>query len=612
MKSLRRWELAAALGAAVVMLALGGEARAEKLRTERAAELRSSPGDDSQVVKKVGKGKSLVVVKRLGTWVQVEYEGRTGWVRRTALSAESVSEAEAEDEKTAKSEKAEKKKKSKKRKKAEAEEEDPDDADVAVGVSGADAKPAAEGAKRTAERKKAERRKSRRARKQEQDGKKSERVAAAEAEEEPKPKRNRSTWGSRSSRPGGPLKVEIQALSVQAFAESDGTGKVVFTLSEGERVRVIARGENRWLLVENSKKQKGWIPAVAVRDNGRLPDARKDAAKVAGDGASDATEAPEAEEEELGEPRKKSNARKTKVAAAASSDDGDDGDASGDEGDDRASGDDESDANRDDGAARGDDADAELGTSATDDDLAPRRKDWTVTGMLRGGFTSVGMDVSPTAGTAQDASYSGPTATLSGEFSYRIRPKIAILGELNYDWATALGGLGVTPAGGAELDGGSAMSHRIGASVGAGYGKRMVGSLRLGYQYAIFQISDLENLANWPRETTSGPTAGLGLSYAELAGTKLGVKLGVDALLFGSRTQTEGLREGPEFDSMTALAASLRVDYPVGQHLLVDGGYRFGYTKASWTGASERNAGAMDTDRTDTAHEISIGVGWRL
>ena len=54
----RRWELVAAVGAALVMVVmLGREAHAERLWTERPAELRSSPGDDSQIVKRVGKGR---------------------------------------------------------------------------------------------------------------------------------------------------------------------------------------------------------------------------------------------------------------------------------------------------------------------------------------------------------------------------------------------------------------------------------------------------------------------------------------------------------------------------------------------------------------------------
>jgi uncharacterized protein YgiM (DUF1202 family) len=578
----------AACAALALLMVLGREASAERLYTERPAELRSSPGDDSQVVRRVGKGKSLEVVKRLGTWVMVEYEGRTGWIRRTALSTEPVSggSAGADDDKKdrKKADKAD-------RKKDAGADEDPD----------VEAKAAAAGARRTAARKKAERRKSRKARRAADRDNRSARKAADDDEEEvadDRPRRPRSTWGARGRLPGGPLKVEIQAISVQAFSEPDGSGKVVFTAAEGDRVRVIARGENRWLLIENGKKRTGWIPAFAVRDNGLIPEARKDVSR-SGDEEPEADESAADEEEEVSEtrPRKSAKARKTRTASARDTGSSDDEIEDSDDGEDEG------------GRSSRDESEASLEASS-DGELGSRRKELTGSGSLRAGFTAVGMDVSPDGQAAQAASYSGPTATLTGELAYRLKPRISILGELTYDWSTALGGLSVTPEGGQELDGGSAMNHRIGVSAGVGYGKRMTTSLRLGYQYAIFQVSDLDNVASWPRESTSGPTAGLGFAVPDLAG-KLGLKLGVDALLFGSRGQTEGSREGAELDSLLGLSGSARVDYPIGKNLLVDGGYRFGYTTASWTGASERT-GAMATDRTDQAHELSIGVGWRL
>jgi uncharacterized protein YgiM (DUF1202 family) len=581
MNWLFRRESVAAMGAALVfILVLGREAAAERLYTERPAELRRSPGDDSQVVRRIGKGKSLEVVKRLGTWVMVEYEGRTGWIRRTALANEpgSGSSADAGDEKD--------RKKSADRKKDRDDEEAAADED-----SESEPKAGAAGAKRTAAKKKAERRKSRKARHEAErdDESKASDDDEEEATEDTKPRRPRSTWGARGRLPGGPLKVEIQAISAQAFSEPDGGGKVVFTVSEGDRVRVIARGENRWLLVENGKKRTGWIPATAVRDSGLLPEARKDVSKADEDESeSEAEEAPDAEEEEVSETKGKS--KKTRTADASDEEEEDD------DGDGKSSRDEE---------------EASL-TTSSDEELVSRPKPWTATASLRAGFTAVGMDVTPTGAATQNATYSGPTATLAGELSYRVRPKISVLGELTYDWSTALGGMTYTPDGGTEEDGISLMTHRVGVSAGVGYGKRAVASLRLGYQYWVFQISDIDNPASWPRESTAGPTAGLGFTYPGIAGTKLGARIGLDAMLLGSRSQTEGRQDGPELDSLTALWGTARVDYPIGKSLSIDGGYRFGYAKAAWTGASERTAGAMDTERKDQSHEISVGLGWRL
>ncbi|HTE52813.1 MAG TPA: SH3 domain-containing protein [Kofleriaceae bacterium] len=586
MNTHRRRELVAALGAALVVVFVHGrEASAERLYTERPAELRSSPGDDSQVVRRVGKGKALEVVKRLGTWVMVEYEGRTGWIRRTALSTEPVSGGSAgdadDDQKDAKKDKKKK---------------DKSDDTAADDDSSVEPKAAAGGAKKTAAKKKAERKKSRKSRHSADKASDDEQDQVADDEgEDVKTRRPRSTWAARGRLPGGPLKVEIQALSVQAFSEPDGSGKVVFTVAEGDRVRVIARGENRWLLVENGKKRTGWIPAFAVRDNGLLPEARKDVAASDDDaGADDAEEASSADEKESDRPSRsgKSKSGKSKKTRTA---DASDVDESSDEGESSS-------------RSSSDDAEATL-SGSSDDEMADKPKPWTLTGSVHAGFTAVGMDVTPTGQTAETASYNGPIAGLSGELMYRIRPKIGILFDLDYDFATALGGLTVSPEGGEDVTDISLTTHRVGASAGVAYGKRATGSLRLGYQYAIFQISDIDNGANWPRESTSGPTAGLGFQYPELAG-KLGMRVGLDAMLFGTRSQTEGSRDG-DLDSLTALWATLRVDYPVGKNLVIDGGYRFGYASASWTGTSDRN-GATATDRKDQAHEISVGAGWRL
>jgi uncharacterized protein YgiM (DUF1202 family) len=588
----KRWELATAVGAALVtVMVLGRGAHAERLWTERPAELRSSPGDDSQVVKRVGKGRSLEVVKRLGTWVQVEYEGRTGWIRRTALSTEPVSGGSADAGDKEKSDKKE-------ARKSEADEGSDDAGST---------KPAAAGAKRTAAKKKADRRKSRKDRRADEESetededvvadkgksKKSKGKSSDEDEEEAtsgKSRRPRSTWAARGRLPGGPLKVEIQALSVQAFEEPDGTGRVVFTAGEGDSVRVIARGENRWLLVENGKKRTGWIPAVAVRDHGLLLEARKDVSKSSKDEAE--ADEPKDEDEEVKEDR----------TAAASDGDSEDGEISEDASD---GGPDEGSSSKSD-----DETDTSLTSSADDEEMESGRKDWSATGSLHGGFAAVGMDATLTGAAAQEATYSGPTAGLTAEFAYRLNPRLHVLADLAYDVTFPTGGLTYT-SGGTEVADIKLTHHRVGISTGVAYGKSMMGIARVGYQYAALNINDIANDANLPREATQGPTFGLGFAYPKLAG-QLGVRLGVDALLFGSRSQTEGSADGTELESLLSVWGTAGVDYPIGQHLTLGGGYRFGYTTAKWAGMSERTTGAMATERKDQAHEVAIGVGWRL
>jgi uncharacterized protein YgiM (DUF1202 family) len=575
----RYWNLLAALGAALVMVAvLGGEARAETLYTERPAELRGSPADDSQVIKRVGKGKALEVVKRLGPWVMVKFEGRNGWVRRTALSTDKVGGAIADDDGDSKS------KSSRKSKKGDGGEVE-SDGDVVA------SKPAAAGARRTAARKKAEHHKSRSSRHTTDD---EEEVATSKSsadegadDADMKPERPRSTWGKRSNIPGGPLKVEIQAVSVQAFARPAGKGRVVFTAAEGDSVRVLGRAENRWLLVENVKKRQGWIPAVAVRDHGLLLDARKNASELADSGKSD-EEAPGAADDEVVE-----DSPKKKTAAASDADGGDEEDGASD-------------------SSRKDEAEASL-SSSTDDELSASSKPWSLGGSLHGGFTTVAKDITPTGGDAQAASYAGPTAGLLIDGAYHFSgSNLGLVGDLAYDWATAGAGATYSVAGTDQPDKVKLAHHRLGLSAGVSYGKTAVGIVRAGFMLTAAQINNVDNAANLPRESTVGPTVGLGFDYGGFASGKLGIHAGADAMLFGSRTQTEGSQDGTELGSLTSFWGTLGVDYLFGDHLTVGGGYRFGYEKAAWSGMSQRTTGATATDVKDQSHEISVGVGYRL
>ncbi len=585
MNTRKFWNLAAAIAAVLVVVAvLGREARAETLYTERPAELRSSPADDSQVIKRVGKGKSLDVVKRLGTWVMVKYEGRSGWIRRTSLSTDQVAGGGSADDGDDDGKDA--KKKDRKKDAADDEEE------VAETP-----KPAAAGAKRNAAKKKAERRKSRSKRHQvDEDEAEDEEIASKSKkkkssdddeeadDEEMKPKRPRSTWSKRSNIPGGPLKVEIQARSVQAFSQPDGSGRVVFTAAEGDSVRVIGRGENRWLLVENVKKRQGWIPAVTVRDHGLLLDARKDSAELAEESSkSSDEEAPDAETEEVEE---------TKTASA---DDGEDRD-DGDEGKSKSE----------------EEVDASLGASS-EDDLAASKSPWIVGAALRAGFTTVGMDITPVGVVnPQEGAYNGPIAGLNGQVGYRLSPKLSAGLDVDYNYTNALSGLTFTNNGTEDPTKIKLSHHRVNARAGISYGQQLVGTFRAGFLYAALQVNDIENAASLPRENTSGPTLGLGVAYNQVGGTKFGVRLDADALLLGSRTQTQGSRDGLELGSLTSIWSSLMLDYWLTKNLTIGGGYRFGYTSANWTGTSERIDGATETDVKDQGHEISLGVGYQM
>ena len=276
-----------------------------------------------------------------------------------------------------------------------------------------------------------------------------------------------------------------------------------------------------------------------------------------------------------------------------------------------ADGDDQEDSGSDSGSKSDDDAEAALSASA-DDELVAERKPWSLGGTLRGGFTSVAKDITPTGASAQAASYAGPTAGLVIDGAYAFSgSSLGLVGDVSYDWSNAGGGATFSDNGTDQPDKIKLSHHRAGVTAGVSYGKTAVGILRAGFMFTASQISDINNAAKLPRESTVGPTVGLGFNYAGIASGKLGIHVGADAMLFGSRTQTEGSQDGADLGSLTSFWGTLGVDYLIGQHLTLGGGYRFGYEKANWTGMSQRTTGT-ETDVKDQSHEISLGVGYRL
>jgi len=69
-----------------VLLALvlaAGTADAERVRTTRSTKVYKRTGEQSEVVTKVGSGKTLNVVAKQGRWLKVRVNGRTGWVTQS-------------------------------------------------------------------------------------------------------------------------------------------------------------------------------------------------------------------------------------------------------------------------------------------------------------------------------------------------------------------------------------------------------------------------------------------------------------------------------------------------------------------------------------------------
>ncbi len=154
-------------------------------------------------------------------------------------------------------------------------------------------------------------------------------------------------------------------------------------------------------------------------------------------------------------------------------------------------------------------------------------------------------------------------------------------------------------------------THDIDARALIGYDFRKRSGLtawaRLGYHYGLFSVSNLDNLAQIPTETFSGPTVGTALRMPRLT-DKIGASASVDVVYPGTRSQTAGNQDGAVAGAMAA-AVQLAGQYGWKGAWKIDAVYRFGYARTRWTGESTRVVGATSSERTDLSHVLTAGLG---
>jgi hypothetical protein len=130
---------------------------------------------------------------------------------------------------------------------------------------------------------------------------------------------------------------------------------------------------------------------------------------------------------------------------------------------------------------------------------------------------------------------------------------------------------------------------------------------RLGYHYGVFSVGNLENPAQIPSETFSGPTVGASLRIPGLT-PKIGAEAALDLVYPGKRKQTAGNNDGT---TSKAKAATLELlgSYAWKGPWRLNGAYQLGYASTRWAGNSERVTGATAAKRVDLSHVLSFGVG---
>src|SRR5262245_9755043 len=81
----RAWWPLVTCAVALAVALTAGIAHAERVRTTKATKVFKRTGEQSGVVTKIAKGKTLDVISKQGRWLKVRVNGRTGWVTQSSV-----------------------------------------------------------------------------------------------------------------------------------------------------------------------------------------------------------------------------------------------------------------------------------------------------------------------------------------------------------------------------------------------------------------------------------------------------------------------------------------------------------------------------------------------
>jgi SH3-like domain-containing protein/opacity protein-like surface antigen len=230
------------------------------------------------------------------------------------------------------------------------------------------------------------------------------------------------------------------------------------------------------------------------------------------------------------------------------------------------------------------------------------------------GYTSVVQGTRTTGGAKgvpdnYNLSTSGVNVRVDAMVAVPVKKKFYAGGELVYVGTKALPGIVFM----GKTTGISMQNLDVRAVGGYRLGDTRVVWGHLGYHYDMFSVANVadftKNTAKLPSESLSGLTVGVAFS-ADRVVSKLGVNVGLDALLGGSRSQTKNLEDGTK-PSATALWASAGASYPLTGNTTVGFGYRLAYVSNSFGGpppTSMRGHTGGVVSRTDVCHALSLGV----
>jgi hypothetical protein len=123
-------------------------------------------------------------------------------------------------------------------------------------------------------------------------------------------------------------------------------------------------------------------------------------------------------------------------------------------------------------------------------------------------------------------------------------------------------------------------------------------------------VVDESDFAKLPSETLTGFTVGLSFEAPQIS-EKIGVRAHFDYLLGGSLTQTAGYKDGDSATIASYLLGAMAT-YKVTKSIIGVASYNLAYEGYAFSGASEREATAVNGKRTDLQHLLAVGVRYQF
>ncbi|HEY4243965.1 MAG TPA: SH3 domain-containing protein [Kofleriaceae bacterium] len=204
---------------------------------------------------------------------------------------------------------------------------------------------------------------------------------------------------------------------------------------------------------------------------------------------------------------------------------------------------------------------------------------------------------------------------LGGQILYPYKADYLLGGEIAYNYNKAVPGISYM----GETDGFALHDLDVRAMGGYDFHKQsgLVAFARLGYRYEAFRVANYadftKNTAMLPNETIKGPTIGAALAMPRIT-DKIGARLSMDVLAFGSMKQTENLEDGTG-PHATAFLLGLGGTYRWRPQMDIQATYDLNYESVGFDGPAPTSSmrghmGTGQSSRSDVYHTISVGIGY--